>query len=127
MDSNNSKSDTNIKDASVVRYKAVKRPSAETDNPFVKTLDSIVSGLEGSLGKRSYLCGNPDCGTLIVFHTNEPRPIVCHRCGAEIDWEGEYITRIKICPKCNNEYDTNANYCQFHSPPVSLIEKVLER
>lgn len=127
MDSNNSKSDPNIKDASIARYKAVKRPSAETDNPFFKMLDSIVSGLEGSLGKRSYLCGNPDCGTLIVFHTNEPRPIVCHRCGAEIDWEGEYITRIKICPKCNNEYDTNANYCQFHSPPVSLIEKVLER
>jgi len=47
MDSNNSKSDPNIKDASVARYKAVKRPSAETDNPFFKMLDSIVSGLEG--------------------------------------------------------------------------------
>jgi len=127
MDNNNSKSDTNIKDALVGRYKAVKRPSAETDNSMVKVLDSIVSGLEGSLGKRSYLCGNPDCGTLIIFHTNEPRPIVCHRCGAEIDWEGEYITTIRICPKCNKEYDVTANYCPFHSPPVSLIEKEIEK
>ena len=94
---------------------------------MVKVLESIVSGLEGSLGKRTYLCGNPDCGTLIIFHTNEPRPIVCHRCGSEIDWEGEYITTIRICPKCNKEYDTTANYCPFHSPPVSLIEKELEK
>src|SRR6266498_2058682 len=119
--------DMDIKDGSQRRYRPIKRPSAETDNSLVNMLDSIVKGLEGSLGKRTYLCGNPDCGTLIIFHTKEPRPIVCHRCGSEIDWEGEYITRIKICPKCNNEYDTNANYCQFHSPPVSLIEKVLER
>jgi len=80
-------------------------------------LDPVVKALEGSLGKRTYLCGNPDCGTLIIFHTSGARPVICHRCGAEIDWEGEYVTRIKICPKCNNEYDTNPNYCQFHSPP----------
>jgi predicted amidophosphoribosyltransferase len=90
-------------------------------------LDSIVNGLEGSLGKRTYLCGNPDCGTLIIFHTKEPRPIVCLRCGSEIDWEGEYITTIRICPKCNKEYDVTANYCPFHSPPVSLIEKEIEK
>ena len=77
--------------------------------------------------KCTYLCGNPDCGTLIIFHKNEQRPLVCHRCGSEIDWEGEYISRIKICPKCNKEYDTNANYCPFHSPPVSLIEKEVEK
>ncbi len=80
----------------------------------------MVSGLEGSLG-------NPDCGTLIIFHTNEPRPIVCHRCGSEIDWEEEYITTIRICPKSNKEYDTTANYCPFHSPPISLIEKEIEK
>ena len=88
---------------------------------------TVVSGLEGSLGKRTYLCGNPDCGTLIIFHNNEPRPIVCHRCGAEIDWEGEFITTIRLCPKCNKEYDVSANYCPFHSPPVSLVEKGLEK
>jgi hypothetical protein len=129
MDNNDNRrtKDVEIKTGSPRRYRPIKRPSAETDNSLVNMLDSIVKGLEGSLGKRTYLCGNPECGTLIIFHTKEPRPVVCHRCGAEIDWEGEYITRIKICPKCNNEYDTNANYCQFHSPPVSLIEKVLER
>ena len=43
-------------------FKPIKRPSAETDNSLIKMLDSIVKGLEGSLGKRTYLCGNPDCG-----------------------------------------------------------------
>jgi hypothetical protein len=116
-----------VEDVSAGRYKPIKRPSAETDNSLIKMLDSIVKGLEGSLGKRTYLCGNPDCGTLIIFHTSETRPVICHRCGAEIDWEGEYITRISVCPKCNKEYDANANYCQFHSPPVSLIQKELEK
>ena len=127
MDNDKSKSAPDNKDVPVKRYKALKRPSAETDNPMVKALDTMVSGLEGSLGKCTYLCGNPDCGTLIIFHTKEPRPIVSHRCGSEIDWEGEYITTIRICPKCNKEYDTTANYCPFHSPPVSLIEKELEK
>ncbi|MDQ5868629.1 MAG: hypothetical protein M3530_02750 [Thermoproteota archaeon] len=63
----------------------------------------------------------------IIFHKNEERPLVCHKCGSEIDWEGEYISRIKVCPKCNKEYDTNANYCPFHSPPVSLLEKEVEK
>jgi endogenous inhibitor of DNA gyrase (YacG/DUF329 family) len=127
MENSNSKpDDAKIKDG-LGRYKPIKRPSADIDNPLVKMLDSIVNGLEQSLGKRTYLCGNPDCGTLIIFHKNEQRPLVCHRCGSEIDWEGEYISRIKICPKCNKEYDTNANYCPFHSPPVSLTEKEVEK
>jgi predicted RNA-binding Zn-ribbon protein involved in translation (DUF1610 family) len=116
-----------IRDSSMPRIKPLKRPSAETDNPLVKMLDSIISGLEHSTGKRTYLCGNPDCGTLIIFHSNEQRPVVCTRCGIEIDWEGEYITRIKVCPKCNKEYDITSNYCQFHSPTISLMEKVIEK
>ena len=127
MENDKSKPTSDIKDKSVRRYKVLKRPSTDTDNPMVKVLESMVSGLEGSLGKRSYLCGNPDCGTLIIFHNNEPRPIVCHRCGSEIDWEGEYITRIKVCPKCNKEYDTSANYCAFHIPPFILIEREVEK
>ena len=121
------KSSSDIKDASVRRFKPHKRHPAETDNTMIKVLDSIVSGLEVSLGKRTYICGNPDCGTLITFHNNETRPVVCHRCGAEIDWEGEYIITIRVCPKCNKEYDTTANYCSFHSPHVSLIEKEIEK
>lgn len=128
MGTDNSAPDNgNNKELSESRYKPIKRPAPETDNALVKILDSIISGLEQSVGKRTYLCGNPDCGTLIIFHSNESRPIVCHRCGSEIDWEGEYLTRIRICPKCEKEYDTISNYCSFHFPPVSLIEKEIEK
>jgi len=127
VNNDNIKRNDEIKDSSLPRIKPIKRPSAESENPLVKMLDSIVSGLEQSMGKRTYLCGNPDCGTLIIFHSNEPRPLVCTRCGIEIDWEGEYITRIKVCPKCNKEYASTANFCQFHSPPISLIEKEIEK
>jgi hypothetical protein len=112
---------------STSRYKPVKRPSAETDSTLVKVLDSIINGLEQSVGRRTYLCGNPDCGTMIIFHSNEPRPVICHKCGLEIDWEGEYLTRIRICPRCNKEYDAIANYCSYHYPSVQLIEKEIEK
>ena len=128
MDNNNSKpADANIEHLSHNRYKPVKRHSLETDNTLVKVLESLVHGLEQSLGKHTYLCGNPDCGTLIVFHSNEPRPVVCHRCGVEIDWEGEYLMRIKICPKCNKEYESNSNFCSLHLPALALIEKEVEK
>ena len=128
MDNNNSKpGDSNHKHLSHKRYKPVKRHSLETDNHLIKMLESLINGLEQSLGKRTYLCGNPDCGTLIVFHSNEPRPRVCIRCGIEIDWEGEYITRIKVCPKCNKEYESNSNFCSLHLPALALIEKEVEK
>jgi predicted RNA-binding Zn-ribbon protein involved in translation (DUF1610 family) len=115
------------KDSGLPSFKPTKRVSPETDNHLIKMLDAMVNGLEQSLGKRTYLCGNPDCGALIIFHSSEPRPRVCIRCGIEIDWEGEYITRIKVCPKCNKEYDTGANYCAFHIPPFILIEREVEK
>ena len=128
MNDNNLKpSNDAIKDSALPNFKPTKRASPETDNHLIKMLDAMVNGLEQSLGKRTYLCGNPDCGTLIIFHSNESRPIVCIRCGSEIDWEGKYITRIKVCPKCNKEYDTNANYCAFHIPPFILIEREVEK
>jgi hypothetical protein len=105
------------------RFKPSKRSSSDTDSYLSKMLE----GLEHSLGKHTYLCGNPTCGALIIFHSNEVRPIICIRCGNGIDWEGKYITRIKVCPKCNKEYDTSANYCGFHTPPISLIEREVEK
>ena len=75
MSNDNIKRDDKIRDSSSPRIKPLKRPSAGSDNPLVKMLDSIISGLEHSTGKRTYLCGNPDCGTLIIFHSNEPRPV----------------------------------------------------
>jgi len=112
---------------STKRFKPNKRPSGDTDNPLSKVLESIVSGLEQSMGKRTYLCGNPECGALIIFHSKEPRPVICLKCGTEIDWEGEYVTRIKVCPKCHEEYDSYANFCSHHSPAVTLVEKEIEK
>jgi hypothetical protein len=124
MNDNNLKPSTDAsKDPALPRFKPSKRSSPDTDNHLIK----ILEGLEHTLGKHTYLCGNPDCGALIIFHSNEVRPIVCIRCGSLIDWEGKYITRIKICPKCNKEYVTNANYCAFHTPPISLIEREVEK
>ena len=128
MNDNNLKhKNDSSKDPALPKFKPTKRTSAETDNHLIKMLDSLVSGLEQSFGKRTYLCGNLDCGALIIVHSKESRPIVCIRCGSEIDWEGKYINRIKVCPKCNKEYDTNANYCAFHTPPISLIEREVEK
>ncbi|MGA8565688.1 MAG: hypothetical protein WB587_13140 [Nitrososphaeraceae archaeon] len=54
MNDNKSKADVaDTGNAPLPRYKVTKRPAAITDNPMVKVLDSIVSGLEGSLGKRT--------------------------------------------------------------------------
>jgi hypothetical protein len=127
VNNDNSKRNDEIKGSPLPKFKPIKRPFDETHNPLVKMLDTIVSGLEQTLGRHTYLCGNPECGTLIIFHSNDPRPVVCLRCGSEVDWEGEYISRIKVCPKCNMEYDSTANYCQSHLPPISLMEKVIEK
>ena len=48
-----------IKDAALPSFKPTKRVSPETDNHLIKMLDAMVNGLEQSLGKRIYLCGNP--------------------------------------------------------------------
>ena len=124
MDSNNLDPNSDAsKDPALPRFKPNKRSSSGTDSHLFKMLE----GLEHSLGKHTYLCGNPNCGALFIFHNNEVRPIICIKCGSGIDWEGKYITRIKVCPKCNKEYDVSANYCAFHTPPVSLIEREVEK
>lgn len=124
MNDNNLKPNSDAgKDPALPRFKPSNRSSSDTDSHLLKMLE----GLEHSLGKHTYVCGNPNCGALMIFHSNEVRPIVCIRCGSDIDWEGKYITRIKVCPKCNKEYDTSANYCAFHTPPISLIEREVEK
>ena len=116
-------SDDAVKDSGLSSFKPTKKSSPEAENALIKMLDGLVS----ALGKHTYLCGNPNCGALIIYHKNESRPQVCIRCGSKIDWEGEYITRIKVCSKCNTEYDTSANYCAFHLPPIALIDKEKEK
>jgi hypothetical protein len=92
-------------------FKPIKRPSAETDNHLVNMLDFMLNGLEQSMDKRTYLCGNRDCGTLILFHSNG------YALGVGVRLTGKE-TRIKFCPKCEKEYDINANYCAYHTPLV---------
>jgi DNA-directed RNA polymerase subunit RPC12/RpoP len=105
MNDNNLKaSDEAIKDSVLSSFKPTKMSSPESENSLIKMLDAIVN----ALGKHTYLCG-----AFIIYHNNESRPQVCIRCGSKIDWEGEYITRIKACPKCNREYDSSANYLHF--------------
>jgi len=122
-DKNLKASDEAVKDSGLPSFKPTKKSSPEAENSLIKMLDAFVN----ALGRHTYLCGNPNCGALIIYHKNESRPQVCIRCGSKIDWEGEYITRIKVCPTCNREYDSNANYCAFHFPPIRLIEKEVEK
>ena len=124
MNDNNLKPSTDeSKDPALPKFKPTKKSSHDTDDHLTNTLE----WLQHSLGKNTFLCGNPDCGALIIFHSNEKRPIVCIRCGSGINWEEKYITKIKVCPKCNKEYDTNANYCAFHTPLISLIVREVEK
>lgn len=88
---------------------------------MIKMLRLIVTALQ-SMTENARICDNPECGKLITFFANEPRPIICARCG-------KYIQRnsnpkgVASCPVCNTEYDINTYYCPLHNPPVSLIEK----
>ena len=47
---------------------------------MIKMLRSIVTALQ-SMTENARMCDNPECGELITFYANEPRPIVCARCG----------------------------------------------
>lgn len=86
-----------------------------------KMLRSVFTALQ-SMSEYARLCNNPDCRSLITFHANEVRPIVCSRCGKHIDW-GNHSVTVGTCPKCSEEFNINTVYCPFHSPPVFLEEK----
>ena len=113
MNDNNLKPNSDAsKNSALPKFKPTKKSSHDTDDH----LTNMLEGLEHSSGKHTYLCGNPDRGALIIFHRNEVKPIVCIRCGSEIHWEGKYMTKIKVCPKCNKEYETNFKLlCISHS------------
>jgi len=53
---------------------------------MIKMLRSIVAALQ-SMAENARMCDNSECGELITFYANEPRPIVCARCGRDIQWE----------------------------------------
>ena len=108
------------------KYKPKKRSSVETDNPILKRLDIFNIASDAYFGKQVYVCGNPVCQGLIIFHKKGKRPVVCKQCGEEIDWEGEFIKRLKLCPVCNEEYEISDSFCYFHVPKVELKEREIE-
>ena len=94
------------------------RPIKPSDS-MIKMLRSIVTALQ-SMTENARMCDNPECGELITFYANEPRP----RCGgSDIQWESHRMS-IGSCPVCNTEYDINNYYRPLHYPPVLLIEKI---
>ena len=108
---------SHLKDhGTIARYKPIK-PS----DSMVKMLRAIVTALQ-SMSEYAIVCDNSDCGELITFYGNQARPIVCSRCGRDINWECHPMI-VGSCPVCNTEYNINTYYCPFHFPPVSLIEK----
>jgi hypothetical protein len=109
VDTNNSK----LKDSHMIgRYRPIK-PS----DSMIKMLRSIVTALQNAR-----ICDNPEYGELITFYANEPCPLVCARCGRDIQWESQPMS-VGSCPVCSTEYNINTYNCSLHSPPVLLIEK----
>jgi hypothetical protein len=98
------------------RYKPIK-----VSHLMIRTLRSLLTALQ-SMSEYVSFCTNPDCRSLITFHANEVRPIVCSGCGKHIDWD-DSVT-VGICPTCTEEFNINSVYCPFHSPPVLLEEKL---
>ena len=90
VDTNNSK----LKDSRMIgRYRPIK-PS----DSMIKMLRSIVTALQ-SMTENARMCDNPECGELITFYANEPRPIICARCGRDIQWESHPMS-VGSCPVC---------------------------
>ena len=113
VDTNNLK----LKDSHMIgRHKPIK-PS----DSMIKMLRSIVTALQ-SMTENARMCDNTECGELITFYANEPRPTLCAQCGRDIQWESHPMS-VGSCPVCNTEYDINTYYCPLHYPPVLLIEK----
>jgi hypothetical protein len=110
----------------MTKYKPKKKSSLDTDNPILKRLDVFNFASDAYFGKQVYICGNPACQGLIMFHKKGKRPVVCKQCGEEIDWEGEFIRRLKLCPVCNEEYEISDSFCYFHVPKVELKEREME-
>jgi hypothetical protein len=52
VNNNNLKPDGKINESALPRFKPTKRPSVDMENPLLKMLDSMIGGLEQSMGKR---------------------------------------------------------------------------
>ena len=64
---------------------------------MIFTLRSIVTALQ-SMTETLRMCDNPECGELITFYANEPRPIVCARWRAETFNGKRNPMSVESCP-----------------------------
>ena len=99
----------------------LKDPRATFISGIAETLLNLGTAYYG--GFVTYSCGNPECSGTFTLTSRTKRPLVCPKCGEEIDWVGIATRKIKICPECNREYRLDDNYCPYHLPKVALVEK----
>jgi hypothetical protein len=99
----------------------LKQPSAVIITGILETALNLGTAYYG--GYVAYSCGNPKCNGTFILASRTRRPLVCPKCGEEIDWVGIATRKIKICPQCNSEYHLDDNYCPYHLPKVGLVEK----
>jgi len=85
---------------------------------LVDLTDNYLSGFT-----REYIyCGN--CGERLLIETNDRLPLVCRKCGEEIDWtEDPQKLGIKVCPQCNKQYEMEDYFCTDHVPKVALEKR----
>jgi len=92
---------------------------------------AIVTGiLEGAVNvglaqqgvPPTYSCGKPSCGGSFSLVSKVNRPLVCPKCGSEIDWTGIATKKVKRCPKCHKIGSDFDKFCKFHVPAVALEE-----
>jgi len=106
----------------------ITREVAKLQSPTLTALSGILETafyLQNAYGGvLNYSCGNPKCGNAFVpFKSTAQRPLVCPKCGEEINWEGIATRKVKVCPQCKYEYSLSVNYCPYHVPKVALVEK----
>lgn len=70
-----------------------------------------------------FSCGNPKCGGSFALVSGAKRPLVCPKCGQEIDWTGIATRKVKRCPECKRLGKSDDIYCSYHVPPVALREE----
>jgi len=99
----------------------LKDPQLTVISGILETALQIGTAYYG--GYVTYSCGNPKCGGTFTLTSRAKRPLICRKCGEEIDWKDIATKIIRICPKCNTEYSLDDNYCPYHVPKVALVEK----
>ena len=104
------------------------KPLRASDLPakddVTRNLMILNSTLSIISGQRLFYCGG--CQEEIIVDKKDTKPVICKKCGEEIDWIDVYTKIIKVCPECDKKFDSSDNFCPFHLPKVELVEKRIE-